>query len=57
MREWLYAFLFMLALSVMTLSMRFSMGPIFNLAFEICIFYIPTAILFAIVVHSRTRKD
>ena len=56
-RSWLYAFLFMLALSVTVLVIRLFFGPILNTAFEICIFYIPTAILFVIVLRVRAKHS
>lgn len=56
-RSWLYAFLFTLALSAMALAIRFFFGPVFNPAFEICIFYIPTAILFVIVLRARAKQS
>lgn len=56
LREWLYAFLFMLALAIIVFAVRLFIGPVFNLAFEICIFYIPTLVLLVIVVHLRMEK-
>jgi hypothetical protein len=55
-RSWLYAFLFMLALSVTVLVTRFFFGPVLNTAFEVCIFYIPTVILFVIVLRVRMKQ-
>jgi len=55
--SWLYAFLFMLTLSVMALAIRFFFEPVFNTAFEICIFYIPTGILFVIVLRVRAQQS
>lgn len=56
-RNWLYAFLFMLALSAMVLAIRFFFEPVFNPAFEVCIFYIPTAILLVIVLRVRAKRS
>ncbi len=56
-KSWLYAFLFMLALSAMVLAIRFFFEPVFNPAFEICIFYIPTGILFVIVLGVRVKQS
>jgi len=56
-RSWLCAFILMLGLSVTVLASRFMTGPVFDLAFEICILYIPTSILFIITVSLRTRKS
>lgn len=52
-----YAFLFMLALSVVVLAIRFFFEPVFNPAFEICIFYIPTGILFVTVLRVRAKQS
>ena len=56
-KSWLYAFLFMFALSIMVLGIRLFFEPVFNTAFEICIFYIPTAILFAIVLRVGVKQS
>ena len=56
-KSWLYAFLFMLALSATVLAIRFFLEPVFNPAFEICIFYIPTGILFVIVLRVRAKQS
>jgi len=55
-KSWLYAFLFMLALSAMALAVRLLFEPVFNPAFEICIFYIPTAILLVAVLYERRNR-
>lgn len=56
-KSWLYAFLFMLALSATVLAIRLFSEPVFNTAFEICIFYIPTAILLVIVLRVRAKQS
>jgi len=55
-KTWLYAFLIMLALAITVSTSRFLRGPIFNMAFEICVFYIPTAILLIILIRLKTRR-
>ena len=55
-KAWLYALLFMAAFSAVALIARGFWEPIFNLAFEVSVFYIPTLILFFIVVHERTKR-
>jgi len=53
-KTWLYASLFTVVLSVAVFAIQRFAGPIFNLAFEICIFYIPTAILLIIILlHQK----
>ena len=56
-RSWLYAFLFMLALSAMVFVARFFLGPLLSTAFEVCVFYIPTVILFVIVLRVRMKQS
>lgn len=55
-KAWVYAFLFMLGLSVTDIAAHLTGGPVFNTAFEICVFHIPTAILFIIVLYQKRRK-
>ena len=56
-RSWLYAFLFMLALSATVFVARFFLGPLLDTAFEVCVFYIPTVILFVIALHVRMKQS
>jgi hypothetical protein len=55
-KTWLYAFLFMAGLSLVVLAAHLSTGPIFNTAFEVSVFYIPTVILFIIVLYLKVRQ-
>jgi len=56
-RSWLYAFLFMLALSATVFVARSFLRPLLNTAFEVCVFYIPTAILFVIALHVGMKQS
>lgn len=52
-KTWLYAFLIMTIFSIIVLATHLLGFPLFNFAFEICVFYIPTAILLIIVLYRK----
>jgi len=55
-KTWLYAFLFMAFLSAAVFAADRSGVPFFNLAFEVCAVYVPTAVMFIIVAIVLRRK-
>ena len=56
LRNWFYAFLSMLALSLAAYAASIFGFVVFNQIFEISIFYVPTVILAIIVLYIRVKS-
>ena len=54
--NWLNALLLMLGLSAVVSAICFLSGPVFNLTFEVCIFYLPTLILPVTALRQRIKS-
>ena len=52
---WFKAFLVMATLSTVVFMVQHLVARIFDLIFEVCIFYIPTLITLAVYLHLRVR--
>jgi hypothetical protein len=53
---WLYAFLIMAVFSTTVLVAHLFGFPLLNFTFEICVFYVPTALLLIIVLHRKKSR-
>jgi len=51
--SWVYAFIVMLIASSVLIMMRLLSKPVFAAEFELCIFHMPTVILFLFNLHGR----
>jgi hypothetical protein len=54
---WLHAFLLMAALSFILLAAHFFSGSVFNTSFEVFAFYVPTALLFIMLLFVRRNQS
>ena len=55
-RTWFYSFLVMIALAAASIVGRVLGFTVLNLAFEICIFYLPVIILLIILLVMRNKE-
>jgi len=55
LRAWLYSVLVMVSLSLAVFLVQLLFGRVLNIAFEVCVFYLPTVILLIIYVGMKAR--
>ena len=56
LRAWLYSVLVMVSLSLAVFLVQLLFGRVLNIAFEVCVFYLPTIILLIIYVRMKVRR-